>query len=265
MDLKAAQDNRSDSAVADQLRRIRIVLIGTTHPGNIGATARAMKVMGISKLCLVAPLKYPHADATARAAGADDILKDAQVLDTVEEALEGCSLVLGTSARLRSLSMPQLNVRKAAEVALAESGDQDVAVLFGRERHGLTNEQMQLCHQLVHIETNPEFGSLNIAQAVQIMTYELRMAALGPGGRSAPPIDWEPVDALQMEHLYRHLEQTLLDIGFLNPEQPKKLMMRLRRLFNRARPDQNEVNILRGMLAAAQYAKSGPEKKKSDG
>jgi TrmH family RNA methyltransferase len=256
MSSKAAKDNRTGTRVADQLGRIRIVLIDTTHPGNIGATARAMKVMGVSQLHLVNPALYPHAEATARASGADDILKYARVHETLESALDGCSLVLGTSARLRSLPMPQLNVRSAAEKALTDVGDQDVAILFGRERHGLTNDQMQRCHQLVHIETNPEYGSLNLAQAVQLIAYEIRMAALGTGKLSVPPADWVPVDAGQMELFYRHLEQTLLELEFLNPKQPKKLMMRLRRLFNRARPDQNEMNILRGILAAAQRAAS---------
>lgn len=254
MNSGAAQDNRSESRVADRLARIRIVLIDTTHPGNIGATARAMKVMGVSELHLVNPAVFPHADATARASGADDILQHAVVHDTLVSALQGCSLVLGTSARLRSLPMPQVNVRKAAQMALEDAGQGDVAVLFGREAFGLTNEQMQRCHQLVHIETSPEYGSLNIAQAVQLMVYELRMAALGPVGRPISPADRESVDAGQMELFYEHLEQTLLDLKFLNPRQPRKLMMRLRRLFNRARPDQNEMNILRGILAAAQDA-----------
>ncbi|MBT8062025.1 MAG: RNA methyltransferase [Xanthomonadales bacterium] len=254
MNSKAAQDSRLTSRVAAFLGRIRIVLIDTTHPGNICATARAMKVMGLERLHLVAPKVFPHADATARASGADDLLQHARVHESLEQAIQGCSLVLGTSARLRSLSMPQLNVRKAAEQAMTEPGQQDIAILFGRERHGLTNEQIQRCHRLVHIETNPEYGSLNIAQAVQLMAYELRMAALGSGAVEKPPTDWQPVDAGQMELFYEHLEQALLDVEFLNPRQPKKLMMRLRRLFNRARPDQNEINILRGILAAAQRA-----------
>lgn len=254
MTSKAAQDSRQAAAVADALGRIRIVLIETTHPGNIGATARAMKVMGMSRLHLVSPKLFPHADATARASGADELLKHAVVHENLEQALEGCSLVLGTSARLRSLSMPQLDLRKAAQAVLQEPPDQHTAILFGRERHGLTNEQMQRCHHLVHIETNPEYGSLNIAQAVQLVAYELRMAALGSAGRALPPTDWEPVDAGQMERFYQHLEQTLLELEFLDPRQPKKLLMRLRRLFNRARPDQNEYNILRGILTAAQAA-----------
>jgi TrmH family RNA methyltransferase len=251
MNGKAAQDTRSAAGTAEALARVRVVLINTTHPGNIGAAARAMKVMGLSQLHLVTPKVFPHADATARASGADDLLQHAAVHKSLDEALAGCSLVLGTSARLRSLPMPQLDVRKAAELALREPGSGDIAILFGREAYGLTNQEMQRCQQLVHIETNPEFGSLNIAQAVQVVAYELRMAALGGGGRALPPADWAPVDARQMELFYEHLEQTLLDIGFLNPRQPKRLMMRLRRLFNRARPDENEMNILRGILAAA--------------
>ena len=248
MNTKAAQDTRSEARVAERLSGIRIVLINTTHPGNIGATARAMKVMGLRQLHLVTPKTFPCADATAMAAEGLAAL----VHDTLESALQGCSLVLGTSARLRSLPMPQMDVRKAAESALAEHAGQDVAILFGRERYGLTNDEIQRCHQLVHIDTNPAYGSLNLAQAVQVIAYELRMSAVGEAGVTVAPADWVPVDAGQMERFYVHLEQTLLDIKFLNPEQPKRLMMRLRRLFNRARPDQNEINILRGILAASQ-------------
>lgn len=257
---KAAQDTRSELALAgrqgapteSRLARIRIVLINTTHPGNIGAVARAMKVMGLSSLHLVTPKIYPSADATAMASGADDLLQSAQVHDSLESALAGCPLVLGTSARLRSLPMPMLDARRAARQAFGESAAHEVAVLFGRERYGLTNEEMQRCQYLVNIPSNPEYSSLNLAQAVQIMAYELRIAAIGAADISVPPADWEPVDDSQMERLFEHLEQTLLDIRFLNPKQPKKLMMRLRRLFNRARPDQNEINILRGILKASQ-------------
>ncbi len=270
MSEKAAQDSRSgphrnraserdlSESIDARLGPVRVILINTTHPGNIGATARAMKVMGLRALHLVSPKIFPNADATARASGADDILQHATVHDSLEPALEGCGLVLGTSARLRSLPMPFLDARAAAAQAVAESASHGIAVLFGRERHGLTNEEMQRCNFLVNIPTNPEYGSLNIAQAVQIMAYELRLAAItaagGEIGVALPPADWEPVDGAQMEMLFEHLEQTLLDIEFLNPRQPKKLMMRLRRLFNRARPDQNEMNILRGILRAAQDA-----------
>lgn len=254
----AAKDTRSPGAVAAALARVRVVLIHTTHPGNIGATARAMKVMGLSDLQLVGPVPFPNADATAMASGADDVLQHATVHDSLEDALAGCTLVMGTSARLRSLPMPQMDARRAAEAAMEEVGNGEahdagrVAILFGRERYGLTNEEMQRCHQLVHIPANPDYASLNLAQAVQVLAYELRMAALGGAGREQAPSDWDPVDAAEMERFYAHLEQTLLDVRFLNPDQPRRLMMRLRRLFNRARPDRNEYNILRGILSAAQ-------------
>jgi TrmH family RNA methyltransferase len=257
---KAAQDTRSGAALAgpgadridSRLAKIRIVLINTTHPGNIGATARAMKVMGLSSLHLVTPKIYPSADATAMASGADDVLQKAVVHDSLDSALEGCSLVLGTSARLRSLPMPMVDARRAANQTLAEADNHEVAILFGRERYGLVNEEMQRCQFLVNIPSNPEYSSLNLSQAVQILAYELRVAAQGFSDISVDPPDWEPVDDQQMEGLFEHLEQTLLDIRFLNPKQPKRLMMRLRRLFNRARPDQNEINILRGILKASQ-------------
>jgi TrmH family RNA methyltransferase len=260
---KAAQDTRSEAAMAgseadlvqSRLSRVRIILINTTHPGNIGATARAMKVMGLSSLHLVTPKIFPNAEATAMASGADDLLQSAVVHDSLDSALAGCSLVLGTSARLRSLSMPMLDARRAANQAIAESDSHEIALLFGRERYGLTNEEMQRCQFLVNIPSNPEYSSLNLAQAVQILSYELRIAAQGGvADIEVDPLDWEPVDGQQMERFFEHLQQTLLDIRFLNPRQPKKLMMRLRRLFNRARPDQNEINILRGILKASQEA-----------
>jgi TrmH family RNA methyltransferase len=267
---KAAQDTRSAESLAGQdgdsikhrLSPLRMVLINTTHPGNIGAAARAMKVMGLGSLHLVTPKLYPNAEATAMASGADDILQAAVVHDSLDQALEGCSLVLGTSARLRSLPMPMLDARRAAGQALAEVARHPVAVLFGRERYGLTNEEMQRCHFLVNIPSNPAYSSLNLAQAVQIISYELRVAAQGYSDISVSPPDWEPVDDRQMERFYEHLEQTLLDIRFLNPKQPRRLLMRLRRLFNRARPDQNEINILRGVLKASQEASNGVKNNK---
>jgi TrmH family RNA methyltransferase len=153
---------------------------------------------------------------------------------------------------MRSLPMPMLDARRAAKQALVESDSHEVALLFGRERYGLTNEEMQRCQYLVNITSNPDYSSLNLAQAVQILAYELRVAAQGFSDISIAPLDWEPVDDQQMEGMFEHLEQTLLDIRFLNPKQPKRLMLRLRRLFNRARPDQNEINILRGILKASQ-------------
>ncbi|MCF6262039.1 MAG: tRNA (cytosine(32)/uridine(32)-2'-O)-methyltransferase TrmJ [Xanthomonadales bacterium] len=236
------------------LNNIRIILINTTHPGNIGSVARAMKVMGLSELHLVTPLKFPDAQATAMASGADDILHNAVVHDSLESALEGVPLILGTSARLRTLSMPQMDVRAAAERAVIEASQHEVAILFGRERHGLLNEEMQRCHYLLNIPSNPGFSSLNLSQAVQVVSYELRVAALGEAGLTKAPLDYSPVDASQMERFFEHLEQALTDTRFLNPAQPKMLMARLRRLYSRARPDQNEINILRGILAASQRA-----------
>ena len=256
MNKRTAEDTRSGDYLPgnkpDLLGRIRVVLINTTHPGNIGATARAMKVMGLTNLHLVTPLKFPDAEATALASGADDLLQAAQVHDSLESALENCGLVLGTSARIRSLAMPQFDARTAAKQAIAEAGKYEIAILFGRERYGLTNDEMQRCNWLVHIDANPDYASLNLAQAVQVLSYELRMAAISGAAESVTTPEHEPVDGLQMERFYQHLEETLLDIKFLNPAQPRKLMMRLRRLFNRARPDQNEINILRGILTASQ-------------
>lgn len=219
-----------------------------------------MKVMGVSNLHLVTPADYPNAQATAMASGADDLLRDAIVHDSLDSALAGCVLVLGTSARMRSLPMPQLDARSAAEQAVSEAHHQPVALLFGRERHGLTNDEMQRCHFLVHIPSDAHYNSLNLAQAVQILSYELRMASLADPPRVSRTLDYQPVDDSQMELLYEHLRQTLLDIRFLNPGQPKMLMSRLRRLFSRARPDQNEINILRGILSAAQKIAGGGKK-----
>jgi TrmH family RNA methyltransferase len=254
MNSKAAQDTRSEAQVAARLSHIRIVLINTSHPGNIGATARAMKVMGLANLHLVNPKTFPCHEATAMASGADDLLQRAVVHETLESALDGCSMVMGTSARLRSLPMPQMDLRSAAQSALTEHHGQDIAILFGQERAGLTNDEIHRCHQLVHVDTDPNYGSLNLSQAVQLMAYELRMAVVGGAGAVVAPSDWVPVDAGQMEMFFVHLEQTLLDIGFMNPAQPKRLMARMRRLFNRARPDQNEINILRGILTASQFS-----------
>ena len=210
--------------------------------------------MGLQHLHLVNPKTFPCHEATAMASGADDLLQRAVIHDSLETALDGCTMVLGTSARLRSLPMPQMDLRSTAHSVVTEHQGQNIAILFGQERAGLTNDEIQRCHQLVHVDTDPNFGSLNLSQAVQLMAYELRMAVIGGAGTVLAPSDWVPVDAGQMEMFFVHLEQTLLDIGFMNPEQPKRLMARMRRLFNRARPDQNEMNILRGILAASQWS-----------
>jgi tRNA (cytidine32/uridine32-2'-O)-methyltransferase len=239
---------------------VRIVLVNPTHPGNIGAAARAMKNMGLRHLSLVDPRDYPSAEATARASGADDILAAAVVHQTLDEALHDCHLVIGTSARLRTIDWPQLDPRRCAEVVMGRADTGRVAILFGREHSGLTNGEIDRCHYLLHIPCSAEYSSLNLAAAVQIVAYELRMVAVS--APAASPVEAEdPVTAAEMEALYSHLEQALIDLEFLDPAHPKKLMRRLRRLFNRSRPDQQEINILRGILTAAQAAKGDAEKR----
>jgi TrmH family RNA methyltransferase len=239
---------------------VRIVLVETTHPGNIGAAARAMKNMGLSRLYLVRPQRYPSTEATARAAGADDLLARAVICDGLDEALAGCGLVFGASARTRKISWPQLDPRGAA--ARIAAGGEEAAVVFGREHAGLTNEELDRCNFLLTIPADPDFSSLNVAAAVQVVSYELRVAM----GETPPAASDEPLaTAEQRERFYRHLEQVLLDLEFLDPANPKHLMRRLRRLFNRVELDQNEVHILRGILTAVerQALKRGHEPKGS--
>jgi TrmH family RNA methyltransferase len=227
---------------------IRIVLVGTTHPGNIGAVARAMKNMGLTDLALVGPRYFPHEDATARASGAEDLLDRATVVATLEEAIADCVFVAGASARSRAIEWPSLAPRECAARLLAESAGGRVAVVFGPEKSGLTNEHLDRCQVLLTIPTNPEFSSLNLAMAVQVMAYELLVARLDPPAVEEPEIP--PATAEEMEHFYAHLEDVLTDTGFLDPDNPRTLMRRLRRLFIKAAPDQNEVNILRGVLTS---------------
>jgi len=232
------------------LKNIRIVLVETTHPGNIGATARAMKNMGLTRLSLVKPHRYPSHEASARAAGADDVLAAAQLCDSLDQALEGCGLVFGASARSRSIPWPQLDPRQAAIRAVHASAADEVALVFGREHAGLSNLELDRCNYLVTIPTNPDFASLNVAAAVQVLSYELRVAAQeeSPASSLNEPL----ASAEERERFYQHLEQVLLDLEFLNPDNPKHLMRRLRRLFNRVELDCNEVNILRGILTAVE-------------
>jgi len=228
---------------------IRIVLVGTTHPGNIGAVARAMKNMGIQDLALVSPLRFPHNEATARASGAVDILKNASVTDSLAEAIKDCVYVAGASARSRSINWPTLEPRECAGKLLEESQAGPVAAVFGPEKYGLTNEHLDLCDALLTIPTNPDFSSLNLGMAVQVLTYELRAAGIDRSP-SSYEADAPLATSGDMEYFYAHLEDVLTDLEFLNPDNPRHLMRRLRRLFIRARPDQNEVNILRGILSA---------------
>lgn len=230
---------------------LRIVLVETSHPGNIGAAARAMKTMCLSRLVLVNPVEFPHPDASARASGAVDVLERAEVVKTLDEALAGCALIAGTSARQRGLGPPVLSPRECMQRLHAEAATgQEVALLFGRERTGLTNDELARCHILVNIPSNPDYSSLNLAAAVQVLGYESMLArgAVPAAGES----DELPATAEEMEKLYGHIESAALETGFLDPANPKHLMRRIRRLFNRARPDQNEVHILRGLLSALQ-------------
>ena len=195
------------------------------------------------------PKYFPHADATARASGAADILDSAVVVESLEEALTDCVYVAGASARARTINWPSMGPRDCAERLIQESGNGKVAAVFGPEKSGLQNEDLDLCHTLLTIPTDPGFSSLNLAMAVQVLTYELRVASmLDPG--PVFEVEAPPATGEEMEHFYTHLENVLTDIGFLDPDNPRHLMRRMRRLFIRARPDKNEVNILRGILTA---------------
>ena len=233
-----------------QISDPNFILLNTSHPGNIGATARAMKNMGLGRLSLVAPLIFPSAEATARASGADDLLANASVYSTLAEAISDAVLVVGASARTRALPVPILNPRECAQLIYKQPDVQRIAVLFGNEQSGLSNQELDQCHYLVQIPTNPDYSSLNLAAAVQVIAYELQVAAIEMKGldNAIETPDYATVE--QVEQFYRHLEQTLVEIDFLNPANPKHLMRRMRRLFGRVRLDDNEVNILRGILTA---------------
>lgn len=227
------------------------MLVETSHPGNIGAAARAMKTMGFYELALVAPKEFPHADATARAAGADDVLARAQVYASLQNVVADCHLVIGTSARQRKVSWPILTPRQCAELVRQEKPTTKIAIVFGRERCGLTNEELDLCHYCLFIPSNRQFSSLNVAAAVQIITYELHVAC----GESEPLAftDDRLATQAELESFYAHLYQTLIDIGFLHStKQGPSIMRRLRRLYGRARLEKKEVDILRGILSCAQ-------------
>lgn len=247
-------------SLPDNVRqRIRFVLVHTSHPGNIGAAARSMKTMGLRRLYLVDPLHYPSAEATARASGADDLLGSARVTETLAEAIADCALVLGTSTRSRRLTWPHLELRGAAERAVGECGAGEVAIVFGGEHSGLSNAELDHCHYVVSIPTDSGYRSLNLGAAVQVVAYEVLMAAREPvlseqagDGDALPTVH-------ELELFYAHLERTLVEIGFLDPQNPRHLMRRLRRLFGRARLDRVELNILRGMLTAAQAHAGAPE------
>lgn len=236
---------------------IRIVLCQPTHPGNIGAAARAMKTMGLFELVVVSPQCEIDGVARARSSGALDVLLGARIVSTLADAVAGCGFVAGTSARRRRLSWPELDPPECAERVVAASRTKPVAVVFGAERAGLTNAEMDRCHALVCIPSNPDYSSLNLAMAVQIVAYEIRRAQ-GVDRKPEDKAEAPPASAEDMEYFYAHLERALLDAGFLKADNPRVLMRRLRRLYNRAHLDERELNLMRGILAALAPAPGPP-------
>lgn len=252
------------------LSKIRIVLVHTTHPGNIGAAARAMKNMGLTSLYLVAPREFPHNKAIWRSASASDVVENAVVVATLDEAIKDCELVIGTSARDRRIPWPLINPPECGQLAIHESTHHEVAILFGREARGLKNEELQKCQFHVHIPTSDEYSSLNLAMAVQVISYEVRQALLAHragqdpaahigrvGGASEQSNEreeqqWDQDFATnrELELFFDHLERALVLLDFHDPENPRQLMTRLRRLFQRIRLDKMEMNILRGILTS---------------
>jgi tRNA (cytidine32/uridine32-2'-O)-methyltransferase len=262
------QKGKPSQFAAPDLSRVNVVLVNTSHPGNIGATARALKNMGIANLRLVDPRDYPSDVAIWRAVSAVDVLERAQVFTTLMEAVADCSMVIGASARSRRMPWPMLSPRQCARHVLEETqraaaeNSGQIALVFGREDTGLTNDELQQCHYHVQIPANDDYSSLNLAAAVMVISYEVRIAMLEHAGDTrlgaeAPMYDaatedeyWDvpKADGHQMELFYRHLEQALVAMDFHDPENPRLLMPRMRRLFGRIRPDSMEINILRGVL-----------------
>lgn len=239
----------------DLVSRIRYVMVRTSHPGNIGSAARAIRTMGFQRLELVTPARFPDREANALAAGADDVLEGAGVHAELVDSLVGCNLVLGLSARRRGVNLPEISPREAAAQALAAAArGEQMALVFGNERSGLENEELARCHAMVRIPSVDDFSSLNLSQAVQVMAYELRVAMLeaAPEPVPAPVREEVPADALQMEQFYEHLAQTLDDIEFHKGRAPTTIMLRLRKLFQRAQMDERELRVLHGILADAQ-------------
>lgn len=251
--------------------QLQIVLVETSHSGNIGAVARAMKNMGFGQLVLVNPAFFPDEASYARSAGASDILDGARVVESLDEAISDCVCVMGTSARGRKVPWPVLAPPDAAAKAAEQSFFGPVALVFGRENHGLSNEELQRCHYHIHIPSNPDYSSLNLAMAVQVVCYELRMHFLrsNEGEESSPYLkpmvgpgdsgwDIPPAQVQDVEAFFEHLEQVLVEIEFHRREKPRQLMTRLRRLFQRAQMDQMEISILRGILTAVQKSAGQP-------
>lgn len=265
-----------NAAVSAHLSHVRIVMVNTTLPANIGSALRAMKTMGLSKLVLVAPKTYPHPDIDALAAGATDLIEQIEIVETLADAIKDCHLVFGTSARSRTIPWPLLDARPAAEKSISAvvNDQQDVAVVFGREDRGLTNEELALANYHVTIPVNTDYGVLNVAQAIQVICYEMRMATLaavesGKDETATMPVtdtesmQWdEPlVTHEQMEQFYPHIEKMLAEIEFLDPKNPRLLPLRLRRLFGRIQLDRMEYHLLRGIFSRVQALNNGTWKK----
>ncbi|HED17292.1 MAG TPA: RNA methyltransferase [Gammaproteobacteria bacterium] len=236
-------------------KNIRIVLVETSHPGNIGAAARAMKNMHLQNLVLVKPQEYPSGKARARAAGAVDVLESARVVDNLDEALADCSLVLGASARERKLGIKLVDPRQAAEQIMTHGEDEKIAILFGREKCGLSNEELERCHYHIYIPSNEEYSSLNIAASVQVICYELNMAFRGNQSaplNTKPKVDEaeRPASVENMERMYQHMESVLIKLGMIYQDNPMLLMRRIRNLYTRAGMDQREVKMQRGIMTA---------------
>ena len=234
------------------LNSVKVVLVGTTHPGNIGATARAMKNMGILDLALVEPKEFPSDVATFRSKAAKDILEKASVHRSLAEAISECELVVGTSARGRTVPWPVLNPREAAEEMHKSSRNGKVAIVFGREDRGLTNEELGLCNFHVHIPSDPEYSSLNLSQAVQILAYEIRLSYLKDQHVNKGYWDVELANNEQTERLINHMDELMQEVDFYDVENPRKLLVRVRRFFKRSKIDIMEANIFRGLFATIQ-------------
>ena len=265
-----------NAAISAHLSHVRIVMVNTTLPANIGSALRAMKTMGLSKLVLVAPKTYPHPDIDALAAGATDLIEQIEIVETLANAIKDCHLVFGTSARSRTIPWPLLDARPAAEKSISAvvNDQQEVAVVFGREDRGLTNEELAMANYHVTIPVNTDYGVLNVAQAIQVICYEMRMATLAAvesaenEAATMPVTDTESmqwdeplVTHEQMEQFYPHIEKKLAEIEFLDPKNPRLLPLRLRRLFGRIQLDRMEYHLLRGIFSRVQALNNGTWKK----
>ncbi|QOW46313.1 MULTISPECIES: RNA methyltransferase [Acinetobacter] len=261
-----------NAAISQHLSHVRIVMVNTTLPANIGSALRAMKTMGLSKLVLVAPKTYPHPDIDALAAGATDLIEQIEIVETLEDAIKDCHLVFGTSARSRTIPWPLLDARPAAEKSMQAviHDQQEIAIVFGREDRGLTNEELALANYHVTIPVNSDYGVLNVAQAIQVLCYEMRMATLAFADKQhddqavmhvtdSEDMHWdEPlVTHEQMEQFYPHIEKMLAEIEFMDPQNPRLLPLRLRRLFGRIQLDKMEYHLLRGIFSRVQALNNG--------